>query len=266
MDKAFVIVYLAALGLIFGSFVNALVWRLRNKRNWVSERSECVHCHHTLAPRDLIPVLSYIALKGKCRYCGKKIDDTPMPEVAAALLFVGSYIFWPIQIHGLGLFQFVCWLLILIAFTALAVYDLKWFLLPDKIVFPLIGFVILQILAQKVLYHFAWHDVGAAALGAVVLSGIFYILFVVSDGAWIGGGDVKLAIALGLIASDPLRATLILFFASIIGVLAAIPAMLKTKKALKMQIPFGPFLILATIIVQLFGASIVHWYTGFFSV
>lgn len=268
MDKVFLVIYLAALGLIFGSFVNALVWRLHNKRNWVSERSECPHCHHKLAAIDLIPVLSFVALKGKCRYCGKKIEDTPAPEIVTALLFVVSYICWPVELHGSGLFQFVCWLIILVAFMALVVYDLKWFLLPDKIVFPLTGFVALQVITQHIAYHFAWHEMLAAAAGAIVLSGIFYVLFIVSDGSWIGGGDVKLAVALGLIAGDPLRATLLLFFASIIGVAVSLPSMAKKKgkAALKVQIPFGPFLIAATILIQLFGSPIIHWYTNLLSV
>lgn len=267
MSKAFLVIYLAAIGLIFGSFVNAFVWRLRNKRDWVNERSECAHCHRKLSIVDLVPVLSYLALRGKCRYCGKQIEDTPAPEIATAVLFVASYLWWPVDLAGLGLFQFVCWLVILVAFMALTVYDMRWLILPNKIIFPLIGFVILQILAQRLFYHFSWYELGSAALAAGVLSGIFYALFVVSNGNWIGGGDVKLAVALGLIAGDPLRATLLLFVASVIGVAASVPLMARKKgKALKVQIPFGPFLIAATIFVQLFGSPIVHWYTTLLSV
>ena len=75
-------------GLAFGSFVNALVWRIRHKRDFVSERSECTHCHHVLAWNDLIPVLSWLMLRGKCRYCHKKIDDSPVVEVTTAALFL----------------------------------------------------------------------------------------------------------------------------------------------------------------------------------
>lgn len=267
MNKAFILIYLAAVGLIFGSFVNAFVWRFKQKRDWVRERSECPHCHHVLTAKDLVPVFSFILLKGKCRYCGKKIEDTPLPEIATSLLFVLSYLAWPVELQGVGLFQFICWLVVLVVFMVLTVYDLKWFLLPDKIVFPLIGFVVAQLLAQKIFYHFSWHELGVAALAAALLSGIFYILFVMSDGTWIGGGDVKLAIALGLLAGDPFKTTLLLFAASTLGVLVSLPMMMRKKgKSLKMQIPFGPFLIAATIFVQLFGSPIVHWYSQILSV
>ncbi|HSD55741.1 MAG TPA: prepilin peptidase, partial [Candidatus Saccharimonadales bacterium] len=66
---------LIVLGLILGSFVNALVWRLRKNKDWVNDRSECTHCHHKLGPLDLIPVLSWVMLAGKCSYCHKKIED-----------------------------------------------------------------------------------------------------------------------------------------------------------------------------------------------
>jgi prepilin signal peptidase PulO-like enzyme (type II secretory pathway) len=98
------------------------------------------------------------------------------------------------------------------------------------------------------------------------LSGLFYLLFQLSKGTWIGGGDVKLAIALGLIAGDPLRAMLILFMASLVGTLAALPTLIKNKNKRGIKLPFGPLLIAGTIIVQLFGADMIAWYTSLLSV
>jgi prepilin signal peptidase PulO-like enzyme (type II secretory pathway) len=262
MNTALTIIALAGFGLIFGSFINALVWRLHAKRNWVSERSECPHCHHVLAPKDLVPVLSYVLLKGKCRYCNKPIQDTPLAELLLPAAWIGSYIFWPVQLEGAGLFQFITWLILWIGFAALFIYDLRWFLLPNKIVFPLIGLSAVQVLVMPIAYHYSWHTVLGAALGALTLSGIFYLIFQMSDGKWIGGGDVKLAIALGLLAGDPLRSALLLFFASLIGTLAAVPQLIKNGMRTKTMVPFGPLLIAGLLLVQLFGSTIISWYSG----
>jgi len=266
MNTVLIVVGLAGFGLTLGSFINALVWRLHEKRDWVTERSECPHCHHQLAPKDLVPVLSYLMLKGKCRYCKHKIDDTPLAELLLPTIWLLSYFFWPMNFEGVGIFLFAFWLLISLFFVILTIYDLRWYLLPNKIVFPLIAIVAVQVLLLPILYHYSLRDVLNAGLGALFISGMFYILFQVSDGTWIGGGDVKLAIALGLIAGDPLRACLLLFFASLIGSLAAIPAIVKYGMRPKIKLPFGPLLIAGTILVQLFGSNIINWYVHLIAV
>lgn len=266
MNTALVLVWLVGLGLVFGSFVNALVWRMRKKRNWVSERSECTHCHHELAAKDLIPVVSWLMLRGKCRYCHKKIEDTPVPELLMPTLFIASYLWWPTAISGVGLFQFVLWLVIVVLFVALIVYDLRWMELPNKIVLPAIGLAVLYVLVPIVFYHYPWNTGLDAGLGALLISGLFYLLFQLSQGTWIGGGDVKLAIALGLLAGDPLKACLLLFFASLIGTIFALPSIIKHGMRPKVEIPFGPLLIAGTILVVLFGTPIVDWYTNMLTV
>ena len=271
-------VLLGLLGLVFGSFVNALVWRLheqegqRAKKGKVNQnrlrelsmlhgRSMCSNCGHELAAKDLVPVLSWLWLRGRCRYCGTKIQDNPLVEVSTGLLFVLSYLLWPLPLHGVGLFQFIVWLLFIVAFVALAMYDLKWFILPDRIVFPLVAIAAAEVVLVAAFKHDVWFALDAT-LGALTLSGIFYVLFQLSGGAWIGGGDVKLAIVLGLLAGSPVQALLILFFASIIGTLCSIPVLLKGKKGLKMRVPFGPFLLAGTFLVVLFGQRVLDWYTN----
>ena len=256
-----ILLLLIVLGLILGSFVNAFVWRIHNKRDWVNDRSECTHCHHKLGPTDLIPVLSYLMLGGKCRYCHKKIEDTPFTELALPLLFVASYLFWPMSFEGRGLIDFVFWLVFLVGFLALAVYDLRWFLLPDKIVFPLAGLAALQAVGDMI-YEKDWRVLLSAAAGVVVISGIFYVLFQISKGTWIGGGDVKLGLVLGLLAGGLIQSFLVLFAASIAGLLVSLPSVLMGRANKKSQIPFGPFLILGLIVVKLFGTSIINWYSG----
>jgi prepilin signal peptidase PulO-like enzyme (type II secretory pathway) len=252
---------LTALGLILGSFVNAFVWRIHNKKNWVSERSECTHCHHKLSTLDLIPVVSYVLLRGKCRYCHKKIDDTPLAELALPSLFLLSYYFWPYELAGRGAIEFGFWLVLLVGLLALTIYDFRWFLLPDKIVFPLVGLAAVQVAVVAVCER-DWHLAVTAVGGAVIISGLFYLIFQVSKGTWIGGGDVKLGLLLGLLVGGVLPAFLLLFSASLVGLFASLPAVMKGKAGKKTQIPFGPFLIIGLIIVKLFGVAILDWYAG----
>lgn len=260
------IVGLIVAGLVLGSFVSALVWRLHAGRDWVTERSECSHCHHLLGPLDLIPVVSWLLLKGKCRYCHKKIEDSPWVELALAGLFALSYVAWPVALRGVGLYEFIFWLLFLVGFMALVVYDLRWMILPDGIVFKLVGLALIEVAGMVVLYHFDISQVMSKIAGGIVLSGLFYVIFQVSKGEWIGGGDVKLAIVLGILAGDPLRSTLLLFCASLLGLIAAVPQIMQKKsESLTLKIPFGPFLIGGLIIVQLFGTPLISWYVGLFA-
>jgi prepilin signal peptidase PulO-like enzyme (type II secretory pathway) len=256
-----IILVLIVLGLVLGSFVNALVWRLRKKKDWVNERSECTHCHHKLGALDLIPVFSWLFLRGKCRYCHKKIEDSPLTELALPLLFVGSYIFWPFSLQGSALFEFSFWLVFLTGLLALTVYDLRWFLLPDKIVFPLAGLAVIQVITVSI-WERDWRIALTAAGGVAVISGLFYLLFQATKGTWIGGGDVKLGLVLGLLAGGVLESFLLLFVASVLGVIAAMPMLIQGKATRKTQLPFGPFLISGLVIVKLFGGAILNWYTG----
>lgn len=259
-----IVVVLLGLGLILGSFVNAFVWRLHEHKNWLTGRSECPHCHHRLAAKDMVPVMSYLVLRGRCRYCGKKIDDSPLVELAVPALFVASYLFWPLPLNGDGLFQLVVWLALIVGFVALALYDFRWFLLPNKLVFPLVGLAAAQLAARIVVFHESWHILLGAGLGVLLTAGVFYVLFQISKGTWIGGGDVKLCIALGALAGSGPRAVLLLLIASLAATLATAPFLLAGKANRKSHIPFGPFLALGLVVTQLFGQHIIGWYAGLF--
>jgi leader peptidase (prepilin peptidase)/N-methyltransferase len=273
-----IIVVLLVFGLIFGSFVNALVWRFHEQEELAGKkgknaqkrlrelsmlhgRSMCSNCGHELAAKDLVPLFSWLWLRGTCRYCHVRIQDNPLVEVATALLFAASYIWWPLDFHGANVLLFIIWLVFVVAFVALTVYDIRWFLLPNRIVFPLIVLAVVQV-SIAAISNQDWRVALNAILGSVVLAGLFYLLFQLSNGAWIGGGDVKLAIVLGLLAGTPLKALLLLFLASVIGTIVSIPQLVKGKRGLQAKIPFGPFLIAATGITVLFGQSIIDWYSG----
>lgn len=268
-----VILMLVIWGLCLGSFVNALVWRVYKQENSKSKkakqkysiangRSMCPACKHTLAPRDLVPVLSWLMLRGKCRYCRKPIQDTPLAELLTPVLFVVSYFYWPLSWTTQGRVLFGFWLIFLVGFVALALYDIRWYILPDRMVFPLMGLAGLQLAVQVVLFAGGMDVVTAAFWGVAMGGGIFWLLFRLSDGNWIGGGDVKLGLLLGALVGGPLQALLLIFVASLVGTAVSLPLMgLKGLKK-SAHIPFGPFLLVAAIIVRLFGPEMVQWYKG----
>ena len=284
------VVILFGYGVIFGSFINALVWRLREQGKGrrakgggqraegkgqraksreqslsiLRGRSMCPRCKHALVAKDLVPVLSWLSLNGRCRYCKKPISvQYPLVELVTGLLFVVFYLGWPFSLSGLHLVWFLYGLVYIVFFVALAVYDFRWFLLPDKLVFPLIA-----ISASQVLLTSVWQgSLGALwmpLVGAALYFGLFWGLYQLSDGKWIGGGDVKLALALGLITGSPLKAMLALFIASLLGTLVSLPQILGGKRGLKQHIPFGPYLLTGAFVVMVWGERLVSWYTGQF--
>lgn len=273
------IVILIVFGLAFGSFINALVWRIheqsRPKKKRVasdsdlsisSGRSMCPHCQHVLAWNDLLPVVSWALLRGKCRYCHKPISaQYPFVELITAGLFTASYVFWPFSLGGMvNYLLFGLWLVCLVMLVALAVYDLRWMLLPNRIVFPLTAVSVVYAGFSAVVADDPKQSILLSVVSLLIAGGIFYVLFQISAGKWIGGGDVKIGFALGLLLGLPQFAFLMLFLASIIGIVFSLPAIIFKKAGLKGQIPFGPALIGATVVVKLFGASIITWYTGMF--
>lgn len=269
-----IIAGLAVLGLCIGSFINALVYRLR----WQEEhpkasknqqkiysikegRSICPYCGRRLATKDLIPVFSWLILYGKCRYCKKPISwQYPLIELFTAALFVGSYSFWPNSLSSLEqLINFGVWLACLSGFIALLVYDIRYLILPNKIIFPLLVLTSTNVLVQAV-FAASLEPIASAVWGLVIGGGLFYILFQVSKGAWIGGGDVKLGFLIGILLGGPLASLLMLFIASLLGTVYSLPLIFAKRVKAKSRIPFGPFLIVAAITVQLFGSGILDWY------
>lgn len=269
-----IVVVLILAGLCFGSLVNALAWRLHeqqktnNKLNSkvnlsvVSGRSICVNCHHILGPIDLIPVISWIVLRGKCRYCKKAISwQYPIVELITMAAIVVSYLYWPLTFSTRGLIDFAFWAIIIILFMVLAVYDFRWMILPNRLVYTSIIMAI-GLIIVNVLYLRTYNSLLIDALwGVLILAGLFLVLFIISKGRWIGGGDVKLAIALGLLVGGPVPVIFLLFLASLLGTLYSLPSLISGKKKRHSMIPFGPFLMLAAFATFLFGSSIIHYYT-----
>ncbi len=140
-------------------------------------------------------------------------------------------------------------------------YDLQWSILPNKIMYPLWGVSALSFglrFAHKPTLATVLQGVAAVAVAA----GVFLAFWLVSRGKWIGFGDVRLGLAIGLFVGTPLLAALVIFVASIIGVVVAVPGLVTRSKRLSSKIPFGPLLIVALVLVRLFGQKTVDWYSA----
>lgn len=261
---------MAVLGLCLGSFVNAFVWRFhelegkltpkRRKELSISRgRSMCVHCGHTLKGSDLVPLFSWLWLRGKCRYCHKPISiQYLLVELATAALFVCSYLVWPYGFDTAGLALFLSWLGMLTGLVTLVIFDMRWMRLPFDITFSLIGGWLLVLAVFTAVEGLDRIHIGYAIISGFLFAGLFWLLLKLSDGKWIGGGDIPLAALLGLLAGTILNTAAILFLASLLGTIYALPLMLTGKLTPKSHVPFGPFLIAAGIFVFLQGPPLAH--------
>lgn len=286
-----IIVLLALLGLCMGSFAGATVWRLRARQlvqdktegeeveegeykklqpltqsKLTSDHSRCLHCGHELKWYDLIPLVSWASTGGRCRYCHKKIGAfEPLIELGVGGFFVVSYLLWPISLDTpLGIFQFVLWLASGVLLAILFAYDFKWFLLPNRIVFPLIGVSAVLAVSRLVGESDLTASLIEVVLSVSILSGLYFILWVYSKGKWIGFGDVKLGLALALLLGDWQLAALALFLANLLGCLLVLPGMFMGKITRGTHVPFGPLLIGGSVIAALFGQPVLQWYFSVF--
>jgi len=287
MEQILLCVILAVFGLVMGSFAGATAWRIRarqlvqdkadgekvdnkeyaqllplTKTTTKMDRSRCLHCGHILAWYDLLPLVGWASTKGTCRYCHEKIGWLePLIELGMASLFVTSYLFWPEALTGpLQIVHFVLWLIAGVLLAILFVYDLKWYLLPNVVVFPLIGVGIVVAAVNILTLGNLGMSLANLIIAVFILSGLYFILWLISKGQWIGFGDVKLGLGLALLLGDWQLAFIALFSANVIGCLFVIPGMLTGKVTRRTRVPFGPLLILGTIIAMLAGPFIQAWY------
>lgn len=246
-------IFVFLLGLCIGSFLNCVVFRLEKKQSFLRGRSYCPYCKHTLSWQDLIPVFSFLLLKGKCRYCSKKISiQYPLVEILTGILFI---LIWFCVTPGFTQIFSVfvsCFLIIIF------VYDFKHYIIPDKVLFPAIGVVFLY----QLIFSFRFLDFYPlwAGLGACAF---FLFFFLASGGRWMGFGDVKLAFFMGLFLGFP-NILVALFLAFFLGAIIGVGLIVFGSKNLKSEVPFGPFLITGTFVALLYGQEIIQWYTHLF--
>ena len=235
------------LGLSVGSFLNVCIERLPKGESVIFPPSHCTACGHRLGLWDLIPVLSYIYLKGKCRYCRAAISlQYPLVELVTGLLFAVAWVRF-----GYSWNLVLAWVLVS-CLTVITVVDLKHMVIPDEVlIFALVtGGILLYLDSWTRLKWGLVSGLGAASSLALVL--------VVSRGG-MGWGDVKLAGVLGLFLA--VGGTLAgLFVAFVAGALAGLSLVVAGRKGAKDVIPFGPFLSLGGLVAFFWGQEIVDWY------
>ena len=260
MDVTLTVVF-AFFGAAIGSFLNVCIDRLPARKSLVYPPSHCDSCQHRLALKDLIPVFSYLWLRGHCRYC-----QTPIPrrvlwvEIGSGLLF--AFIYWH---YGLGT-ELAVTAFYSCVFIVLGVIDLEHKLILNKIVYPMsvVALIVSVFLPSPGIINVSlpW----PVSVNGIVGGAIGFILLLIPALIYRGGmgwGDVKMAALIGLVTGFPLVFVALFMGAIFGGLVAGTLFLLKIKKR-KEPIPFGPFLSLATIVTLLWGSHIFNWYLGFF--
>ncbi len=256
-------------GLAFGSFLNVVIYRLKTppRRGGTTPpwrgRSFCPECKTQLKWHDLVPLLSFIYLRGRCRYCHKKISwQYPIVELISGLLWV--LIFYkfalPAESASLaekaGVLDIIYYIFILSVFLVIAVYDFKWRIIPDKIVYPAI---VIALIFNVFNFPPDKGGLWGVLLTATAAFLFFFMIFYFSKGRAMGLGDAKLAFLIGLFLS-PLLSIAAFMLAFVIGAASGIILIGLGKKTLKSQIAFGPFLVLGATITFFFSDFIINFF------
>lgn len=255
-------------GTIIGSFVNVLVYRTIADENdsWAKGRSRCDHCHHPIAWFDLVPLFSYLWLRGKCRYCKKPIAMShPVVEFLTGSLFVwwywGGFFFFRLTQQPFSLVQPLFWLAVGLLLLAILIADLRYMIIPDSAVILLFGLTLLYRIALLLTGVMQPQDFFFSILAGVTCCALFFCLWFVTRGNGMGFGDVKFALPFGMLLGWP-NAFVGLFLSFVIGGLVSLVLLVTRRKNLKQAIPFGPFLVLATVLTLVYGDSLWRWYSS----
>jgi leader peptidase (prepilin peptidase) / N-methyltransferase len=251
----FVVTCCGAFGLVIGSFLNVVIWRVPRKESIVAPGSKCPGCDTPIAPRDNVPVLSWLLLRGRCRHCGEKISPRyPLVEVATAVLFVA------IGARFADSWALPAYLVLGAALLAISVIDLEHYIIPNRIVYP-VGYLLVPLFALAALLGGDWRAFTRALLAGCAAFAVLFVIHFVSPRG-MGFGDVRLCFLLGL-ALGWLGWQYVLFgifagflYGAVIGA-ALIGLRLRSRRQ---HIPFGPFLAAGTLTVLLAGTPLIHWY------
>ncbi len=248
-------------GTLIGSFLNVVILRLP-KEETLSGRSHCMHCGHTLTAGELVPIVSFLWLGGKCRSCSTRISPRyAIIEALTGLLFAATMaLVAPKDLTGVLLLA-RDWFVLCVLFSVFVI-DLEHMLILDRIVFPSVAVVLVVNIALDVVQKsgFGWHSATISGLlGALAGPLPFYALWYFSRGRWMGFGDVKLLILLGMILGFPLVFVGV-FIAVIAGGLVAMALLFAGRAALKTKIAFGTFLSVGAVVALFWGQPLLSWY------
>ena len=244
-----IILFFTILGVLFGSFLNAWMWRTRAGKSVLRGRSHCPKCNNALTWKENIPLLSYLWLRGRCLNCQKRISlQYPVVEFVVGFLF--GFSAWFHDAQFLLIFRDAY---ILFFLTFVFVYDVIYQEIWDRMTtYP--AFLLLIPTAM-----FGWHSGMSVTVGVVVGAGFFLLQYLISKGKWIGGGDIRLGVLMGVMlgVSGTLAALLLSYVG---GAIIALGLICAKKATVKSHIPFGTFLTAATYAILLYGNEIISWY------
>ncbi|HLD21048.1 MAG TPA: prepilin peptidase [Patescibacteria group bacterium] len=247
-------------GTCIGSFLNVAIFRTHEGESVVTGRSKCRACEVPIGVQDLVPVLSYLRLRGRCRSCKAVISwQYPAVEIVTGLLFVVAYLL-PTQPLNDSITQSLVFLrntVFLSYLVLIFVYDLRHMLIIDRFTIPAMIFAIIINLWLGTIP--AW----SVLVGGLVLAGFFWIQFVISKGTWVGGGDIRMGALMGFMLGLE-HGLVALFIAYVLGAIVGVAMMASGKATRKTPVPFGSFLAVATVIVLFVGQPLIDWYLGLF--
>jgi leader peptidase (prepilin peptidase) / N-methyltransferase len=262
MSYPILMVFALIFGLILGSFLNVCIYRIPLKKSIVTPPSSCPGCGERIKFYDNIPVISYILLLGKCRRCKNPISAIyPFIELLTGLLSLAVFVnYYPNYV------QYVAFLLFVSALIVICFIDLNHQIIPDIISIPgiiagIIATIVLSIISD---YQITWYE---SLIGAVAGGGILYLVavgfekFTGKEG--MGGGDIKLLAMIGAWMGWK-AIPLIILISSLTGSIIGAAVLLLAGKGLRARIPFGPFLVLGTLVYLFFGREIESYYFGLF--
>lgn len=245
MIPIYIIVFLY--GIVIGSFVNVLIYRLPQNENIITEHSHCMSCGHRLKWYDLVPLFSWMFLRGRCRYCKTKISaQYPVIEAVNGCGYVLIF-----AVNGLNLSS-ILYVLCFSALTAITVIDWRTYEIPVglNIAIMILGVVHTALDYRNFVYYL---------IGMVSVSGFLLILYIITRGRGVGGGDIKLMAAAGLLLGWKH-----IIFALVIGCIigSVVHLTLMKIKDKGRVLAFGPYLSIGIFIVMLFGDKLINWYIG----
>lgn len=243
-------------GLIVGSFLNVCIYRIPREESIAFPSSHCPKCNTSLKWYDNIPVLSFIAYKGKCRYCGDQISPQyPIIEMLNALIYIIIFIKFGFTI------DFIFYAIISSILIVVTVIDLQNMIIPDILIILILATTVIYKITSYLLYKTSPDILNS--LGALALSsGIFLLIILISKGG-MGGGDVTLIGSLGFILGVK-NILLTIFLSFIFGAIISVLLLLFKIKGRKDPIPFGPFIVLGFFITLIAGDYLIDLYINLF--
>lgn len=236
------------IGICIGSFANVVIFRVPKGESIVFPNSHCTSCGSELKPYDLIPIISYIIIRGKCRYCGERISiKYPITEAIFGLLFLLAYLKYG---NGYLLYKYLILISIILIIGLIDLYTTNVYsnTIVIGIMLSLI-FIIIELIKGNSIVTYI--------LGAGVGGLFIYLIILITKG--MGEGDIEIIVLCGLYLGFK-ETMLVLFLSFIIGGLISIILILTKIKSRKDYIPFGQFISIATLIVIFFGQNILKWY------